>query len=330
MINPKVSVVVPVFKVEPYIEKCCRSLFEQTLKEIEYIFVDDYSPDNSITLINQVLEEYPWRKEQVRFIRHSVNMGVAQSREDGNWEATGEYIIHCDGDDWVENYAYELMYNTAKEKDAEIVICNYYTVFNGKSYSTKYSISIESKENLNFGIQPFFGAVWNKLIKRKLYIENDIHVFKGINMSEDLGLTLRLRYFSRKTMIIQEALYYHSADNQDSIVSNYTEFKALQIVECVKKLHSFFNEKNVTGQYNFNLMFLKFQSKQQFLIFRGIRNTDLWKELFPETHKYIWQFSEAPIHVRIVSWLVYKNFDWLVNLILYLYDNRNIVNVKLK
>ena len=76
---PAVSVIVPVYKVEPYIARCARSLFGQTLKDIEYIFIDDCTPDRSIEVLREVLEEYPERKEQVRIFRMPENGGQAES-----------------------------------------------------------------------------------------------------------------------------------------------------------------------------------------------------------------------------------------------------------
>ena len=87
---PKVSVIVPVYGVEKYIERCARSLFEQTLDDIEYIFVDDCSPDRSIEILNQVIGEYPGRKDQVQIIHHASNQGLALARQTGLKAATGE------------------------------------------------------------------------------------------------------------------------------------------------------------------------------------------------------------------------------------------------
>ena len=98
----KVSIVIPVYNVEKYIERCVRSLFEQTLDDIEYIFVDDCSPDQSVAVLQSTLQDYPNRKESVRIIRHKENKGVAVARNAGINAAQGKYLIHCDSDDWVD------------------------------------------------------------------------------------------------------------------------------------------------------------------------------------------------------------------------------------
>ena len=122
----KVSVLVPVYGVEKYIERCARSLFEQTMKDgIEFIFTDDCTRDRSIEILEKVVEEYPERKSQVKIIHHEKNQGLVSARVTGLKEAVGEYVIHCDSDDWVEREMYEIMYRQAKDTDSDIVVCDF-------------------------------------------------------------------------------------------------------------------------------------------------------------------------------------------------------------
>ncbi len=95
----KVSVIIPVYGVEKYIERCTRSLFEQTLDDMEFIFVNDCTKDNSIAIIERIAEEYPLRKSQIHILNHQVNKGLPIARQTGLRVATGEYIAHCDSDD---------------------------------------------------------------------------------------------------------------------------------------------------------------------------------------------------------------------------------------
>ncbi|MCM1452577.1 MAG: glycosyltransferase [Clostridium sp.] len=124
----KVSVLIPIYGVEKYIARCARSLFNQTLKEgIEFIFVNDATKDNSMDVLKSVIDEFPNRKEQIRIIEHSENKGLAVARVTGVTSAKGEYVTHCDSDDWVEPTMYEKMYNVAKQKGSDIVVCDYVT-----------------------------------------------------------------------------------------------------------------------------------------------------------------------------------------------------------
>lgn len=121
MDTPKVSVIIPIYNVEKYIDRCARSLFEQTLEDIEYIFIDDCTPDKSVDILESVLKEYPHRIPQTQIIRLPKNIGAANVRKKGILLATGEYVIQCDSDDWVEKDMYELMYNKALSEDLDMI-----------------------------------------------------------------------------------------------------------------------------------------------------------------------------------------------------------------
>jgi glycosyltransferase involved in cell wall biosynthesis len=112
----KISVVVPVYNVAKYIERCVCSLMEQTLNDIEYIFVNDCTPDNSIEILKQTLKRYPHRKYDVKIIHHCHNQGPFETRNSGLVVATGEFISYCDSDDWVDVAMYESLYLKAKKK----------------------------------------------------------------------------------------------------------------------------------------------------------------------------------------------------------------------
>lgn len=112
----KVSVIVPVYKVEKFIERCAISLFSQTLQDVEFIFVDDASPDNSVQIVQKCIREYPHRESQTVILTHEKNMGLPAARNTGLAVAKGEYIFHCDSDDFVEPDMLEQLYNTAKKK----------------------------------------------------------------------------------------------------------------------------------------------------------------------------------------------------------------------
>ena len=121
----KVSVCSPVYGVEKYIERCARSLFDQTMKnDIEFIFVDDCTPDRSIEVLEAILSEYPERRSQVKIVRHSHNKGLTGARNTALKEASGEYIIHCDSDDWVDLEAYKTVLETIKKHYEENKLIN--------------------------------------------------------------------------------------------------------------------------------------------------------------------------------------------------------------
>ena len=110
----RVSVVVPIYKVESFIARCIHSLLEQTLTDVEYIFVDDASPDGSIAVLRRVLADYPERSNHIKVLTHAKNKGLPAARNTGLAVAQGEYIFHCDSDDFVDSTMLEGKFNALR------------------------------------------------------------------------------------------------------------------------------------------------------------------------------------------------------------------------
>ncbi len=120
--TPAVSILVPVCNVSDYIERCAHSLFQQTFYDIEYVFVNDCTPDDSIEKLQKIIEQYPNRKPFVKIIHHDKNRGVAAARNTAIDNSSGKYLQHIDSDDWVELDMIETLYNKAETEQADIVV----------------------------------------------------------------------------------------------------------------------------------------------------------------------------------------------------------------
>lgn len=208
--SAKVSVIVPVYKVERWIERCARSLMEQTLAEAEFIFVDDCSPDGSITVLERVLEEYPQRKGQVNVIRHTENRGVSVSRQDGLDAATGEYVIHADPDDRVEPEMLERLYEKAKAEDADMVICDFYQVNPKTGRKRLFAqrpevLDAETVQRQLF--QNLHGSVWNKLVRLEVIRKANVRFPEDYAFCEDLTFNAELLNQPLKITYLPEAFY---------------------------------------------------------------------------------------------------------------------------
>jgi glycosyltransferase involved in cell wall biosynthesis len=310
-LNQKVSVIVPVYKVEYFFERCLRSLFEQTLDSIEYIFINDCSPDSSMTVLEKIITEYPHRKSQVKIINHPQNMGLGTTRKDGMKAATGEYVISCDSDDWVNIDMYEKMYNKAIEENADIVCCGIYLEYFNKQMTKKYPYSEENAsilKNRKYVLGGIYSAVWNKLIRRHLYLENDIYALDGINMWEDTAVTFRLRILSRKTVIIPDPFYHYNLQNGTSYISTYRLSYFKEKVKCVECIEKFTHDRHIYDEFIKTILFLRFMSKADLLIGKPIRDINRWKETYSETHKHIWKDAYLSLRWRILFWFTIKGF----------------------
>lgn len=213
----KVSICVPIYGVELYIERCARSLFEQTYENIEYIFVNDCTKDNSVEILKRVLEEYPCRKSQVRIINHKKNRGLAASRNTAVAATTGTFLMHVDSDDFVEKDALTLLVIQQIKNNADIVCANSYKLLSNskelklnKRYSnvTAYLKAILSRKEQV--------CIWGKLIRTSLYKSNNIEAEEGTNMGEDYHTLCRLAYYAKKVDILSKEIYYYDCSNSMS------------------------------------------------------------------------------------------------------------------
>lgn len=300
---PKVSVIVPVYKVEKYIERCVRSLFGQTLDDIEYIFVNDCTPDASMEVLQNVLEEYPARKSQVKIFNHTVNTGQSGARRDGMRMATGDFIIHCDADDWVELDMYEKMYRKAVDDGADAVCCD--MVMEEKDSQTHLIYNnLFSDDKLMYAcvapISVVYCSMCNRLISRKIYDQYSIEPFPGVNMWDDVGLSIRFRYYIRKSVVINESLYHYNRQNDNSTTRRPVLSRIQEQIECAKKLELFFTEENELKRYGKFISLVKQVAKIDLFYV----DLDLWRSTFPETRKDIGILKQCSKWMRVKMQIV--------------------------
>ena len=224
----KVSVCIPVYKVENFIEKCARSLFEQTMQEgIEFVFVNDCTPDRSIEILRQVLEEYPHRHPWVKIIDNTQNNGVGKTRRIAIENASGTYIIHCDPDDWVDKDFYEKMYLKAVEEEADVVYCNFREFFaNGHTSFTKISTFKSCELFLKDLLQgKIHCSLCNKLFKREIALDPTMQIPDDICLSEDYLRTAQMLLRCKRIAQCNDTCYNYRRDR----ISSYTNPKSYKI-----------------------------------------------------------------------------------------------------
>lgn len=240
-----VSILVPIFGTEKYIERCAISLFEQTYKNIEYIFVDDCSPDRSVVVLRSVIAKYPIRKKLIRIIKHDTNMGLGAARNTGIQNAKGFFVMHVDSDDYLDKHCIEKCVKAQTLTDADI-LCVSYSKVKKKVCEDVVLPSIENPIIFNKAIitHTLPNNIWGKLIKKSLYTDFDISVQKGINMSEDLNVLPKLLYYSKKVSCLAEPLYMYECDNSSSYTSSFSINKLSQIESTLFSLSDFFKNRN--------------------------------------------------------------------------------------
>lgn len=289
--RPKISVIIPVYGVEKYIERCAVSLFEQTMDDIEYLFINDCTKDNSISILKQVLERYPNRKEQTKIIDMPQNSGQAAVRKYGIELATGEYIIHCDSDDWVDTNMYKSMYECAITHDVDITICDYYLAKSTTDYQQVAQCIPNKKEDVINGLirDQIHGSLCNKLVKSNLY--KNLPYFPKDNLTEDLTICVQLFYAGKSFYTLNNSYYFYY-QNDSSIINKRIDDKhtlelAKQIYRNYIIIERFIREKRDYMYFEKSLTCRKVKVKL------GLRNmclapggTKEWHKVFPEIKIY--------------------------------------------
>lgn len=247
----KISVIVPVYNVEKYLEKCLKSLVNQTLDDIEVLVINDGSPDNSQKIIDNFVKKYP---NKVRsFI--TENGGQGSARNFGINKAKGEYIMYVDSDDYVEASMALTMYNKAKEEDSDIVVCGNYVVDEDyKIIKTESCYAYSDKDNALLNI--LFGkmAVWNKIYKKELILDKKIE-FRSRVWYEDVDFTMKAFFNAKKISFVDEAFYDYLLREGSTMNNNNLE-RNLELNLSFDALISYCKENNIYDKYLAELEFL--------------------------------------------------------------------------
>lgn len=240
-----ISVIIPVYNVQQYLEKCIESVVNQTYKNLEIILIDDGSTDMS----GKICDEFAEKDGRIKVI-HSKNGGVSAARNIGLDIATGEYIGFVDSDDWIESQMYEKLLKNIKSNNADISICDVFIEQNGTKIHTvldKYKQNFTRKEILEILFDNVgFNWLWNKLIKRKLFenydFENKIRLHTDIYMGEDILCVCECICRSEIISYVSEPLY-HYLQRSGSACKNKFNLKKTTNINAYEKITKIY-EKN--------------------------------------------------------------------------------------
>ncbi len=244
----KVSIIVPVYNVEKYIDKCLSSLVNQTLKDIEIIVVDDDSPDNSKTIIDKYVKKYP---KKVRYF-HKENGGQGSARNLGLSKAKGDYIAYVDSDDYIEPDMMEKMYNKAIQDNSDIVICGNREV---DTSGKELNINLSTVYN-NPIIDSIYGnmAVWNKIYKKDILKDM---LFREKLWYEDIDFTTKLILSTDKISFINEPLYNYLV-RSGSTMNNKNYKRNLELLNAFDEMIKYFKSKKTYKKNYDELEFIAF------------------------------------------------------------------------
>lgn len=299
MSTPKITVIIPIYNTEKYLDKCIRSVREQTFNDIEIICVDDCSPDESRVIVEKHMRE----DERIIFLQHEKNLGLGGARNSAIRIARGEYIASVDSDDYMQPKMLEKLWAATDNGLFDIVSCGFNHVDEMGSIlsSTKHKNAQFSKDEINI-FKTLPPAFWNKLWRTSLYTDNQIF-FPNHDYYEDMSTTPRILSKANSIKVINDKLYNYLY-RSESITGSYGDkyvidyFKGFEIIleflietDLYEEYEEDYNEyvknniayhaKNVLGsdlylekkkQYLRNLLFLKLGFQENY---KAIRYRDL-------------------------------------------------------
>ena len=312
----KISVIIPIYKVERFIDRCIDSLMQQTLDEVEYIFVNDATPDGSMRVLEATLQKYPARLQQVKILAHEENRGLPTARNTGLKVATGKYIFHCDSDDFMEPDTLKILYETAEREGADYVWCDYYiSSKKGSQYKAQreYLDADQALRGMLRGDMIY--NVWNKLVRRDLYDSNGIVFPDGHAMGEDMTMIMLLACAS-KVAFVHYGGYHYVTTNPGALTKKYSDERSIKDLKYnIGRTSEFITEK-FGNRYQYETNCFKLNLKWFFLAFSSdIKSYKLWHDCFPEANVDIFR-QNVSLRVKLVEWCASRRLFWLVSCII--------------
>lgn len=306
---PKVSVIAPVYGVERFIARAVVSMMMQTLDDVEFIFIDDSTPDSSIDIIREITARYPDRK--VRIIRHEVNRGLPAARNTGIDAARGEYIFHWDSDDYAEPEMLEALYREAAIHGYDYVWCDWFLTFNTNSRIMPQPSATTPREALSIALSGGMKYnVWNKLVSRRLYGSAAIRFPEGRSMGEDMTM-LKLLAKASCVGYVAKPFYHYIRTNTEAMTQVYSARHLEELRNNTADLCDFLRVEVSDNNIEQEINWFKLNVKLPFLFSGRKSEMKLWKSWYTEADKYIMSNRRQALHTRVLQWTAAHRFSFI-------------------
>lgn len=295
----KVSILVPIYNVECFIEKCAVSLFEQDYGNIQYVFVNDCTPDKSMEVLQRVIERYP--NKDIVVINHDMNRGLSAARNTAVKAAKGEFVMHVDSDDYLsDKTAVSQLMKCQQYKQADVVIYDMQHVFADKCVIETACVPEDKVAYVNKILSRQTPVcVCGGIYRKSLYTERNVWAIEGLNYGEDYVTKPRLIYYANKVAHVKKPFYCYEHTNEQSYTSNFSSKAVVDQKQVLQLLDDFFTTRPDYLLYVKALQQAQARCKAECLIAWGVGSGT--KEDFDsicEIKVNMWQ--SLPIALRIV------------------------------
>lgn len=303
---PKISVIVPVYNTEKWLQRCVDSILAQTFTNFELLLIDDGSIDNS----GAICDEYAERDLRI-CVFHKPNGGVSSARNLGLDNAHGEWITFVDSDDWIEHDAVERLLDKAKETNADIIFSNFWFDFPGKYVASNfYDWNKQGNDGLKEYISTSWTCLWGSIQKRELYIENNLKCPESINFCEDFHLIVRLCYYAKKIAKVILPLY-HYRQQESSIIHNLDKRTESDEQYVYADIINFFKEQGVYNEFKKSMAWRSLKASQELML-----DTKTFNEFCsynPDKKKYIFGCPFINSKLKIIAWCLTHRLQFVAS-----------------
>ena len=296
--TPMLSVCAAVYGVDEYIGQCARSLFGQTLKsDVEFIFVDDATPDRSMEILEEVLEEHPDRKPQVRIIRHEHNLGITAARRSAVAAARGRYIIFCDPDDWVDAGLYGELCDAARKTGADCICCDYISEYPNGSCITRRLEETDSVTEMLHSILSGTarGVLWNKLFRREILQTSSVSCPDSIWLNEYVHKVIQMIGLCGKIAFCHGSCYHYRWRRGSILNSEVNPERTHQLIMEIDAMVKLLPDPEFAEDWNFRKRW-----QLLWILIHSVLPVSEYRALWPEAKRGVWKDLRFPLPKRLI------------------------------
>jgi len=285
----KVSILVPFYNVEKYVSRCVESLFTQTYQNLEYVFVNDCTPDNSMEVINEYIQKFGVT-DKCKMIVHETNMGISASRNDCLDNMTGDYFLFIDSDDYIDTDMVELLVESAIKDNADISGCGYVEEYADHSVEFPQKYTNDHDEMMRaITMLTIKGVMWKLLVRSTIVTEHrdEVRFIPDRNMVDDYLFCCQIFYYAQRFTSVDRCMYHWIQYNPNNY-THTTIFAVESQAAAIRKVEEFYMEKGIIDGVKDELLKRKFISKLPLLLDKQCIDVKRWRSLFPESN-HVWK-----------------------------------------
>ncbi|SHL15169.1 glycosyltransferase family 2 protein [Xylanibacter ruminicola] len=311
----KVSILVPFYNVEKYVGRCVESLFTQTYKNIEYVFVNDCTPDKSMDVINEYIIKYGV-SEQCKIIVHEENKGISVSRNDCLDNMTGDYFLFIDSDDYIDRDMVELLVEAALKENADISGCGYIEEYADHSVECPQKYTNDHDEMMRaITLLTIKGVMWKLLVRSTIVTDHkdEVRFIPDRNMVDDYLFCCQLFYYAHRFAGVDRCMYHWIQYNPNNY-THTTVFAVESQAAAIRMVEEFYRGKGVFEVVENELNQRKFISKLPLLLDKNCLSVEKWRNLFPESNAVGSQLYFS-VGNKILFRIASSPFYWILPLI---------------